>query len=97
MSKQSDGQSDPISFLQARPTIFLLNFPNIRHIAYIYNRIIAHLAGMKMNHGKSVLHLLFKCIDYAFFSTAPVSIQVYVYVKVYVMYVCNDKIKSRIV
>ena len=43
---KSDG-----SFLQARPTIFI-NFPNIKHIASLYNRSIAYLAGMKMNHGE---------------------------------------------
>jgi hypothetical protein len=30
-----------------------LNFPNIKHMAYLHNRIIAYLAGMKMDHGKS--------------------------------------------
>jgi hypothetical protein len=27
-----------------------LNFPNIKHIAYIYNWSIAYLAGMRINH-----------------------------------------------
>ena len=40
-----------------REYIFL-NFHNIKHIAYLYNRSIAHQAGMKINHGKSVLHSL---------------------------------------
>uniref|UniRef100_A0A673ZFN6 Metastasis associated 1 n=1 Tax=Salmo trutta TaxID=8032 RepID=A0A673ZFN6_SALTR len=29
-----------------------LNFPNIKHIAFLYNRSIAYLAGMKINHGE---------------------------------------------
>jgi hypothetical protein len=53
------------------------NFPNIKHIAYIYNRSIAYLAGMKMNHGTSVLRLLFKCIDDVFLPAAPVLRQVH--------------------
>ena len=40
-----------------------LNFANIKHIASLYNESIAYLATMKMNHGKSILQSLFKCID----------------------------------
>ena len=36
-----------------------LNFPNIKHIASLYNRSIAYLASMAMNQGKSILHSLF--------------------------------------
>ena len=31
---------------------FFLNFANTKHIAYIYNRNIAYLAGMQINHGE---------------------------------------------
>ena len=48
-----------------------LSFPNIKHIAYLYNRSIAYLAGMKINHKKSVLHSLFKCIDVMILSRYP--------------------------
>ena len=56
-----------------RPALLylFLNFPNVKHIAYLYNRSIAYLAGMKMNHRKSDLHLLFKCIDYMYFFLLP--------------------------
>jgi hypothetical protein len=72
--KTSIKKEDPISFLYAGPTLFI-NFPNNKHIASLYNRSIAYLAGMKMNHGKSVLHSLFKCID--FFHNAPVPRQLH--------------------
>ena len=63
-----------------------LNFPNIKHIALLYNRSIDYLAGMKMNHGKCVLHSLFKYIvlhslfkyiDDSIFYPAPVPRQVH--------------------
>ena len=59
----------PSAFYMLGLQYLFLNFPNIKHIGYLYNRNIAYLAGMKMNHGKSIdLHV--------FFPPAPVSRQV---------------------
>ena len=63
----------PSAFYRLGLLYLFLNFPNIKHIASLYNRSIAYLAGMKMNHGKSVLHSLFKCTDDMYFSLAPVN------------------------
>jgi hypothetical protein len=57
----------PSAFYRLSLLYLFLNSPNIKHIASLYNRSIAYLAGMKMNSGKSVLHMLIKCIDYVFF------------------------------
>ena len=58
----------PSAFYRLGLLYLFLNFPNIKHIAYIYNMRIAYLAGMKMSHVKSSnLHSLFKCIDYMYF------------------------------
>lgn len=43
--------------------MLFINFPNIKNI----DRNIAYLAGMKVNHGKSILYSLFKCIDGKYF------------------------------
>jgi hypothetical protein len=44
----------PPAFYRLGILYLYLNFPNInfKHIAYIYNRNIAYLAGMKINHGE---------------------------------------------
>jgi hypothetical protein len=60
----------PSSFYRLSLLYLFINVSNIKHIASLYNRNIAYLAGMKINHGKSVLHSLFKCIDdMCFFSS----------------------------
>jgi hypothetical protein len=64
----------PSAFYKLGLLHLLINIPNIKHIASLYNRSIASLA--EMNHGKSILHSLFKCID-GIFSAAPVSRQVH--------------------
>ena len=64
---KNSGQWEDFSFLLS--LYLLLNFPNIKHIVYLYNRSLAYLAGMKMNYRKSILHSLFKCID-LFFSAS---------------------------
>ena len=40
----------PSAFYRLGLPYLFLNFPNIKHIAYIYNRSIAYLSGMKINH-----------------------------------------------
>jgi hypothetical protein len=45
-------RSIPSAFYRLGLLYLCLNFPNIKHIAYIYNRSIAYLTGMKMNHGE---------------------------------------------
>ena len=82
------------------------NFPNIKHIASLYNRSIAYLAGMKMIHRKSILHSLFKCIDDMYFfpctcfetgtwDKGPFSIKTNV---THILFsICKNKMKSRIV
>ena len=56
------------SFFYGLGLLYLfLNFPNMKHIAYIYNRSMAYLTGMKMNHTKCTLHSLFMCIDDMYF------------------------------
>jgi hypothetical protein len=45
-----------------------LNFPNIKHIASVLQQ-----DGMTFNHGNSVLHSLFKCIDNMYFFPTFVS------------------------
>ena len=71
----------------------LLKCPNIKHIAYLYSRSLAYLAGMKINHGKSVLHSLFKCIDNIYFFPSPKSKQIS-----HILFsICEDKMKLRIV
>jgi hypothetical protein len=67
----------PPAFYRLGLLDLFLTFPNIKHIAFLYNKSIAHLAGMKMNHGKSVLHLLFKCIDDMSFFPLPLLRQVH--------------------
>ena len=68
----------PSAFYRLGLLFLLLNCPNIKHIACIYNSSITYLAGMKINQGKSVLHSLFKYIhDIDFFPAAPVFIQVH--------------------
>ena len=42
----------PSAFYRLGLIYLFLNFPIIKHIAYIYNRSIDYLAGMKMNHGE---------------------------------------------
>jgi hypothetical protein len=54
----------PSAFYRLGLVYLFLNLPNIKHIAYIYN---SYLAGMKMNHGESILHSLFMCIDGMYF------------------------------
>ena len=61
----------PSAFYRLGLLFLFLNFPNIKHIAPLYNGSIAYLAGRKMNHEKINLHSLFKCIDDIYF--APVS------------------------
>ena len=53
----------PSAFYRLGLLYLFLNFPNIKHIAYLYNRSIAYLAGMKISHGKNRLHSLFKYIE----------------------------------
>jgi hypothetical protein len=53
----------PSAFYRLGLIYLVLNFTNIKHIVLLYNRSIAYLAGMNMNHGKSILHLPFKCIE----------------------------------
>jgi hypothetical protein len=53
----------PSAFYRLGLLYLFLNFSYIKHIAYLYNMSIAYLDGMKMNHGKNVLHSLFKWID----------------------------------
>jgi hypothetical protein len=50
----------PSAFYRLGIIYLFINFPNIKHIAYLYNISIAYLAGMKMNHGDNVLPSLFK-------------------------------------
>ena len=61
------------SFYRLGLLCLFLNSPNIKHVAYIYNRSIAYLAGMKEknNTGKCILHSLFKCIDDMYFFPLP--------------------------
>ena len=59
----------PSAFYRLGLLFLFLNFPNIKHIAYLYNRNTGYLAGMKINHGKSILHSLFKCIEGMYFKT----------------------------
>jgi hypothetical protein len=61
----------PSAFYRLGLLYLFLNFPNIKHNTYLYSRSIAYMAGMKMNHRKSILHLLFKCRDYMYFSPLP--------------------------
>ena len=42
----------PSDFYRLGLLYLFLNFPNIKHIAYIYNRNIAYMAGKKINHGE---------------------------------------------
>jgi hypothetical protein len=42
----------PSAFYRLRLQYLFLNCPYIKYIAYIYNRSIAYLAGMKINHGE---------------------------------------------
>ena len=42
----------PSAFYRLGLLYLYINFPIIKHIAYIYNRSIAYLAGMKINHGE---------------------------------------------
>ena len=49
----------PSDFYRLGLLYLFLNFTNIKHIASLYNRSIAHLAGMKINYGESVLHSLY--------------------------------------
>ena len=42
----------PSAFYRLGLLYLFLNFPNIKRIAYIYNRRTAYLAGMKINSGK---------------------------------------------
>jgi hypothetical protein len=62
----------PSAFYRLGLLYLSISFPNMKHIASLYNRSIAYMADMKMNHGKSVLHLLFKCIDDMYFPPVPV-------------------------
>ena len=57
----------PSVFYRLGLLYLFINFPNIKHIAYLYNRSIAYLACMKMNHRKSDLHSLIKCVDDMYF------------------------------
>ena len=50
----------PSAFKRLDLLYLFINFPSIKHIACLCNRSIAYLAGMKMNHWKSILHLIFK-------------------------------------
>ena len=59
----------PSAFYRLGLLYLFLNFPNIKHIAYLYNRSIVYLAGMKMNHGKNVLHSLLKRRDDMYIET----------------------------
>ena len=44
----------PTAFYRLALLYLFLNFPNIKHIAYLYNRSIAYLAGMEIKpQGKS--------------------------------------------
>jgi hypothetical protein len=54
----------PSAFYRLGLLYSFLNFPNIKHIASLYNRSTAYLARMKINHRKSILHSLFKCIKF---------------------------------
>ena len=49
----------PSTFYGLGLLYLFLNFPNSKHIAYLYNRSVDYLAAMKMNHVKSILHSLF--------------------------------------
>jgi hypothetical protein len=43
----------PSAFYRLGLLYLFLNFPNIKHIAYIYSRSIAYMAGMKKKkHGE---------------------------------------------
>ena len=53
----------PSAFYRLGLLYLFLNFPNLKHIAYLYNRSIAYLDGVKMKQGRRGLHSLFKCTD----------------------------------
>jgi hypothetical protein len=61
----------PSAFYRLGLLYFLLNIPNMKHIASLYNRSIAYLTGMKINCGEKLLPSLFKCIDYIYFFPLP--------------------------
>jgi hypothetical protein len=63
-------KEDPISFLHTRPTIFISQLSNIKHLASLYNSSVAYLAGMKRNTGKFPPYV-FKFIDDMYFSRCP--------------------------
>ena len=51
----------PSAFYRLGILYLFLNFPNIKHIAYLYNSSIAFLAGMKMDHRKRDNMYFFPC------------------------------------
>jgi hypothetical protein len=40
----------PSAFYRLGLLYLFINFPNVKHIASLYNRTIAYLAGMNINH-----------------------------------------------
>ena len=61
----------PSAFYRLDLLFLFVNFPNIKHSASLHNRSKAYLAGMKINHRKSVFHSLFTCIDNMCFFPLP--------------------------